>query len=169
MNIEDLAAWGEFLGGIAVITGLIYLAIQIRESNIQAKVDSNQRFAESISQFGLLPATDRELADIFLRGLEGLDKLQGTDRMRFITFISNGMLRTFENLYFEHLAGRLEQRIWIGAERMLLVTVGAEGFQDVWEMRRTWFEENFQEYIDSLVRDNVYDKELYRNYTGRDV
>ena len=32
MEITTLAAWGEFIGGIAVVVSLIYLAGQIRQS-----------------------------------------------------------------------------------------------------------------------------------------
>ncbi len=32
MDITTLAAWGEFLGGIAVVVSLIYLASQIRQN-----------------------------------------------------------------------------------------------------------------------------------------
>ncbi len=31
MDITTLAAWGEFLGGIAVVVSLVYLASQIRQ------------------------------------------------------------------------------------------------------------------------------------------
>ena len=31
--LEPLAAWGEFLGGIAVVVSLIYLAGQIRQNS----------------------------------------------------------------------------------------------------------------------------------------
>jgi hypothetical protein len=30
MDITSLAAWGEFIGGIAVVVSLVYLAVQIR-------------------------------------------------------------------------------------------------------------------------------------------
>jgi hypothetical protein len=33
MDITTLAAWGEFLGGIAVVVSLIYLASQIRQNS----------------------------------------------------------------------------------------------------------------------------------------
>ena len=33
MDITTLAAWGEFLGGIAVVVSLIYLAGQIRQNS----------------------------------------------------------------------------------------------------------------------------------------
>jgi hypothetical protein len=32
MDITTLAAWGEFIGGIAVVISLIYLAGQIRQT-----------------------------------------------------------------------------------------------------------------------------------------
>ena len=39
MDITTLAAWGEFIGGIAVVVSLIYLASQIRQnSNAERKV-----------------------------------------------------------------------------------------------------------------------------------
>ena len=33
MDITTLAAWGEFLGGIAVVVSLVYLASQIRQNS----------------------------------------------------------------------------------------------------------------------------------------
>ena len=33
MDITTLAAWGEFLGGIAVVISLVYLASQIRQNS----------------------------------------------------------------------------------------------------------------------------------------
>ena len=33
MDITTLAAWGEFIGGIAVVVSLIYLASQIRQNS----------------------------------------------------------------------------------------------------------------------------------------
>ena len=33
MDITTLAAWGEFIGGIAVVVSLIYLAGQIRQNS----------------------------------------------------------------------------------------------------------------------------------------
>ncbi len=33
MDINTLAAWGEFIGGIAVVVSLIYLASRIRQNS----------------------------------------------------------------------------------------------------------------------------------------
>ena len=40
MSIQDWGAIGEILGGIAVFASLGYLALQIRQSNRQAKAES---------------------------------------------------------------------------------------------------------------------------------
>ena len=37
MEITTLAAWGEFLGGIAVVISLVYLASQIRQNSKMLK------------------------------------------------------------------------------------------------------------------------------------
>jgi hypothetical protein len=39
MDITTLAAWGEFLGGIAVVVSLIYLAGQIRQGQVRFLLD----------------------------------------------------------------------------------------------------------------------------------
>jgi hypothetical protein len=51
MNIEELAAWGEFLGGVAVIAGLLFVGLQLLASNREAKAATNQNYAASISVF----------------------------------------------------------------------------------------------------------------------
>ena len=33
MDITTLAAWGEFLGGIAVVVSLVYLASQVQQNS----------------------------------------------------------------------------------------------------------------------------------------
>ena len=37
MNIEEMAAWGKFLGGLAVIAGLLFVGLQLLASNREAK------------------------------------------------------------------------------------------------------------------------------------
>ena len=42
LDINTLAAWGEFIGGIAVVVSLIYLAGQIRQNSKIAKATTTQ-------------------------------------------------------------------------------------------------------------------------------
>ncbi len=49
MDITTLAAWGEFLGGIAVVVSLIYLASQIRQNSKLLQISSSVAIATSES------------------------------------------------------------------------------------------------------------------------
>ena len=40
MDITTLVAWGEFLGGIAVVVSLIYLAGQVRQNSRQPRAST---------------------------------------------------------------------------------------------------------------------------------
>ncbi|MEQ8693875.1 MAG: hypothetical protein RIC85_00910 [Gammaproteobacteria bacterium] len=164
MPIEELAAWGEFIGGLGVIAGLFFVGVQLHISNKESRYAANESYAQAIATIGLLLASESDLADIFIRGAEGLDKLDAAERLRYITFFSNGMLRTFENLYSQHRAGRIEDRIWRGAEITLRYAIGAQGFKDVWSLRKTWFEKAFQEYVDELVAEDTHSGELLHSY-----
>ena len=44
--IENLANWGEFIGAIAVVLSLVYIAVQPRSSVKLARVDSQTRITE---------------------------------------------------------------------------------------------------------------------------
>ena len=54
LDINTLAAWGEFNGGIAVVVSLIYLASQVRQN-------SNLLRASAASD---LPPSDRSTPDV---------------------------------------------------------------------------------------------------------
>jgi len=90
MDITTLAAWGEFLGGIAVVASLVYLAFQVRQSRDQlsqnAKLIGAQTTAAT-SQVRLMTYSlivqDAEIARIWWDGLEDRDGLPEADRRRF--------------------------------------------------------------------------------------
>ncbi|MGR8949566.1 MAG: hypothetical protein ACU84Q_16095 [Gammaproteobacteria bacterium] len=164
MSIDELAAWGEFIGGLGVIAGLVFVGIQLYISNKESRYAANESYAQSISNIGLLLASESDLAELFVRGADGLDNLDPTERLRYITFFSNGMLRMYENLYSQHRSGRLEERIWSGAEITLRYAIGSRGFKDVWSLRRNWYENKFREYIDLLVKEDTHSGELLQSY-----
>jgi len=49
MNIMELGAIGELVGGVAVIASLIYVGIQVRQNTSAIRADSAQGFADSIN------------------------------------------------------------------------------------------------------------------------
>lgn len=50
MNWDAIGAVGEIIGALAVIASLLYLAIQIRQSNMYARMEARQRMIEHVSK-----------------------------------------------------------------------------------------------------------------------
>ncbi len=151
MTIDELGAWGEFIGGIAVIAGLVFVGIQLLIANREARVATNQKFADSITDLGLLLSNSTEMSDIWYRGLTGIENLEIAERVRFSSMIGNNFLRTFENLHSHYQDGRLDNRLWAGAERLLKSAVVNKGFMEISELRKLWYDPSFQSFIDGLI------------------
>lgn len=88
--LDTLGNLGDFVGGIAVLVTLIYLAIQIRQNTAQVKMasdiartDTYARSVDSFSYFRGLLISDPEMADIYLRGSQDLGSLNPVESLRF--------------------------------------------------------------------------------------
>ena len=67
--LEALGNIGDFVGGIAVILTLIYLAVQIRDNTRSTRLAAMQSTMLSAQNIGKLPAQDRDLARVVRVGL----------------------------------------------------------------------------------------------------
>jgi len=90
LTLEDLGNLGDFIGGIAVVATLIYLAVQIRQNTQQlrrsaeiAAVEAADKTFASFSQFRQQITADGQLAELYLKGLRDHDSLTPIERFRF--------------------------------------------------------------------------------------
>jgi hypothetical protein len=65
MDITTLAAWGEFIGGIAVVVSLIYLAGQIRQNSRLLRASIASTLAQLDYADNALAAQDPEMSRIW--------------------------------------------------------------------------------------------------------
>ena len=110
MTIQDWGAVGEILGGLAVVASLVYLALQIRQNTRQishsietARVSALSQNIQAANHMRDLLIRDRDLADLYLRGLEDFDALDGTDRLRF-EMLLRSIFTEFQGAYIRHLS-----------------------------------------------------------------
>ena len=112
MNIMELGALGEFIGSIAVVGTLIYLAVQIRQNTKSMDEARKLALAQTYNQRA---TTNYEvwtsigngpLATILGRILEteALDSLSEEDRLRLRAYCF-GNKNWFDNLHFQHAQG----------------------------------------------------------------
>lgn len=149
MNIQDLAAIGEFVGGIAVLATLIYLALQVRQTNIATHRSIYAEAATTISDFWLSLAKDPALHGNFIDTLRESDELSEHDRDRGY-LVMDSYLSLMES-YFLHnrqYGERQSQERW---RRTLTRLFGTPGARTYWRRRRWSFHDEFATYVDGII------------------
>jgi hypothetical protein len=152
VNLDDIGNLAELIAAIGVMISLIYLAIQIRRSS---ETERMATYRAIVSDFGSLNqsiASDPELALLFAQGLESYGELNEAEKARLSQYFYS-VFRYFENMFYQHDKGYLEQSVWQGWARMMLTYFNRPGFQVWWRQRRLVFDPSFVRYLETTKPD----------------
>lgn len=149
MTIMELGAVGEFIGAIAVVVTLIYLAIQVRQNTNALKLSTTQSVTEELQDMYALLASSQELTEVLVKASRE-SELHGTERGRYSAFTSN-LIRVYENAFLQKRAGVIDQAHWVGMTRMMIDYTSMAAFQQYWLDRKHWVSDEFQDYMDTDV------------------
>lgn len=84
MSLESAAYIAEILAAAAVIPSLIYLSIQVRQSNRQTSAEARYGWVESMADINIAVAQDKQAASVWRRGLEDPKQLDADEFMQFL-------------------------------------------------------------------------------------
>jgi hypothetical protein len=107
VNWEAIGAIRQIVGALAVVISLIYLAREIRSNARSARLAS----VGSINQWLGQLATHPHLAELWNRGVQDWESLEGTDRQRFQACVLQ-LFHIFEEMYYQRLERHLDPRLW---------------------------------------------------------
>lgn len=153
MNIMELGAIGELVGGVAVIASLIFVGIQLRRSTNEEKL-SSIRTATRETGGAVQWFQDPERAEVWLQGMRDFESLAAVDKLRFSAILVH-WFRVFEQIYYQSHSNSVEMESWHGFDRQLQDWAANPGFGHWWELRKYWFGGGFQAHV-----------ELYLNRPG---
>ena len=128
MDITTLAAWGEFLGGIAVVVSLLYLASQIRQNSKLMRASSSAVTTEATNAVSRLIAEDAEAARLYWAGLADRGSLSESDRQRLDPMLSM-TIGAFAREYDFFQDGMMGERAWNRRKRSMSWLVQQHGTQ----------------------------------------
>jgi hypothetical protein len=132
VNWEAIGASGELLGSLLVLATLIYLAIQTRSINKQAKADARYAFVNAVGEINMSIAQDVSNASVWRRGLEAVDGLNEDERMQFIMFVGQ-YANLWSVMHQLHLEGILPETQWIIVRNDIRSILGSAGGRFFWE------------------------------------
>ena len=138
-----LGNYGEFVGAIAVVITLGYLASQIRQNNTSLRATAEQQIASGISN-AMVSVAGTDIPDIVARASKDPSQLNETELAKF-AFHLIAYLKQFEHAFVQRELGNLSESSWEGIDHLfrnsVLTSVGARRY---WERRQNGFQAGFE-------------------------
>ena len=95
-------------------------------------------------------ATHPHLAEVWKRGGEDWESLERTNRQTYQAFMLQAF-HIFEELYYQHLEGHLDPRLWREVETPMRDLINVwPGIPAWWRDYSRWFSEEFANYVNQL-------------------
>ncbi len=151
MTLIELGSLGEFIGALAVVVSLAYLAIQIRHNTRavrsslhQDMIESTLRIAESISD-----TTD--LGRIVLKADAEYDNLTQEERIRFQAYAER-IFGNFESVFYSYRNSMIEDDLWESWESSYLADISRVSMSRFWLEQRPPHLRDFMDFVDGYYR-----------------
>jgi hypothetical protein len=98
MNKIDIGQLIAILANLGVISGIAFLAIEIRDGNTQARIAATQEVIAQRSAWRELIAGDASLSDIYARGLLDFESLDPVERQQFSLLMQSFLFKLSGNI-----------------------------------------------------------------------
>ncbi len=149
MSLSDLAAVGTFVSGLAVLTSLIYLSLQVRQS------ERNQQISIRHSRVSRTVELHRSLADpaiaaAWIRGSSNASEITQTELTQYIS-LCRAFFFHFEDSFYQRQEGLLNDAAFetvVAGARML---ARSPGLRAAWKLARSNFGGPFLAFMDDVV------------------
>ena len=157
MNWTVIASIAEVISAVGVIISLLYLAVQVKHSTLQARYAGAHEINATTNSLMMLLASDRNVAELWSKGLSDFELLDVVDRVRFSCLMLN-LTYGWDVAYQRYDAALLDK--W-GLQRTILSMPElalTPGFQAWYKLRRDWMSDEIRDRLDALMRGNHPDR-----------
>ena len=153
MNWEAVGSLAETVGAVGVIGTLIYIAIQVRQTNRNLYVDAHQQVVRDYESHHSAVVQD-ENVEAFIKGLNNYSSLNPEERAKF-DFCLAGYVNLIEETIYQADAGRLGEVLEMWRHYLGPRIFAYSGFRDWWvHGNRAGFAESTQTMVDTLIELN---------------
>ena len=149
MTLSDLTSIVGVISGLAVLGSLVYLSLQVRQTERNQRALMNQGVINRISE-NLRWSTEPHMAELLASVEAGKSQFTGEELLKLRMRLRNILFHT-QDVYVQHNAGMLDQitleNSLIGIRSLLVVPV----YRALWKLHRETYAPEFIAYIDKLI------------------
>jgi hypothetical protein len=147
MNSSKINDWLTLIANVAVVGGIVFLAIEISQNNELLRSESRQTLvANDVTSL----TANLENADVFAKLVSEIE-LSAEDQIR-LSFMYALDLRNREFEYFQYTNGLLDEETWLSYRHLILVNHSAGLGRSWWdEIGRGIVDPEFAKLVDELL------------------
>ena len=161
LDADRLNRWLTLVDNIAVVSGIIFLAVEIRQNNELLRSESRQAL---ITNDVTSLVANFQNADVFAK-LVSDQQMSAEDQIR-LSFMYTIDLRNREFEYFQYINGILDEQTWLAYRHVLLINHSAGLGRKWWdEVGRGIVDPTFGKLVDELLVDAEADDTYKRMAT----
>ena len=150
ISLQGLAHIGEFIGGIAIIISLVYLAMQVSDSNRLLRSQAHYNALMLAQGPGAMMVQNPELSILVGRCQAGHDDLSSAVLARcnqYALMEING----WEYLYYQHLDNSIPPQLWLGSDAYYRNEIQTKaGYAKFWKDYHIAYAEPFHSYVAAI-------------------
>ena len=152
--LDALGNIGDFIGGIAVVITLLYLAYQLRQNTKSTQSASYQAIVSSMSELSRELAFDDGRSDLLTKGLQCPDGLSASERVRF-SLLMTSYFRGLENIHFQYESKAIPDDVWQGWAYRIASSMQTPGCREWWQREQQLYSGRFRKFIEeeALLRE----------------
>ena len=149
MSLSVLASVGSFVSGFAVLISLIYLALQVRQTERNQQISIRHSRATRIVELHLALA-DAAMADAWLHGSVSPRELTQTELSQFIN-LCRALFFHFEDSFYQRQEGLLNDAAFETVVAGVRLSARSPGWRAAWRIARPNFGGRFLAFMDEAV------------------
>jgi hypothetical protein len=157
LTLEALAQLGEFIGAVAVVVSLAYLAYQVRQNTHSLR---SENYARAHDRVAAVQARlgDPSQARVFGRAVWDPGTLSPAERIQFAWALYE-MFGAFEFMYHQAQAGALPPEVWERWAATLGWWTSLPGVQAWWRSKPAPFSASFTRFVEDGLERGTPDPE----------
>ena len=147
MTLDDLGNLGEFVGAVAVVASLLYLAAQIRQNSRLLRASAIQSAATITAGSLSTIARDSNAARVLARGMADFDSLAGEDAVQCsaVLFL---IFNEVQNSFRMHREGLIPEERWQSASAVAAFYLRTPGVRGWWKVGRELMDRDFVAHVE---------------------
>jgi hypothetical protein len=151
VNFETLGNLGDFIGGLAVIISVLYLAVQIRQNTRLLRATALSATTDAYLSFNQLLGADPASAHVFQVGLEDFPSLSEAEQRQFLNLLRIAFT-SYQHVHQQFEKGLLDDDVWEQFVRAATALLALPHVRAWWEARKGIFTPQFALALDQAPR-----------------